>query len=261
MKKLKKTDKDSLKHYYEMACFDYLKVFCAKHDFYLSNCHWIGEKVGEIVGVADYFFDMPTIITDIDLDVPEEELLKHYDYCLDMMELKEPTPNFSAWAKGCPRYSKEKILEMKAEVEKEHSGWRAKGLDGEWKYGNFRYEYSVPFLKESDDGAKTDDVKIDFATRGQCVGERDKNGNVIFEGDVLVYVENDPYRMIDKGDVGEVIWEEKSRRFGFLFKSERKEYCLFCAGIDGTVLKWNDFEIVGNVVDNPKQKKFKRNKK
>lgn len=106
-------DKQQLKKNYENACNAYLKAFCEKHDFYLSEAFWVGDDVGGIADCSGYDFDMATIRTDIDEDAPEEELLKHYDYVLDAMEFKLPTPNFHAWIHGCPRTDSEWFDKMR----------------------------------------------------------------------------------------------------------------------------------------------------
>lgn len=113
-------DKQQLKKNYEDACNAYLKAFCEKHDFSLSDTFWVGDDVGGIADCSGYDFDMATIRTDIDEDAPEEELLKHYDYVLDAMEFKLPTPNFHAWIHGCPRTDSEwfdKMRKMKEDFE------------------------------------------------------------------------------------------------------------------------------------------------
>ena len=107
-------DKEKLKKNYEDACNAYLKAFCKKHDFYFSEAFWVGDDVGGIVDCnGGYDFDMATIRTDIDEDAPEEELIKWYDYIVDAMEFKLPTPNFHAWIHGCPRTSEAWFKDMR----------------------------------------------------------------------------------------------------------------------------------------------------
>ena len=123
--------KEKLKKDYENACNAYLKAFCEKHEFYgLDNpeTFWIGDEPGGIANCGDLTFDMATIVTDIDKDAPEEELLKWYDYCMDASDFKLPIPNFHSWLHGCPRLnhseldelrkSKRKLDMMKDEFEK-----------------------------------------------------------------------------------------------------------------------------------------------
>lgn len=128
-------NKEKLKKDYENACNAYLKVFCEKHEFYgLDNpeTYWIGDQVGGIANCGDFTFDMATIVTDIDKEAPEEELLKWYDYNMDAADCGVPQPNFHAWIHGCPRSSKEffervramrKELENMGEEEKKRLGY------------------------------------------------------------------------------------------------------------------------------------------
>ena len=46
---------------------------------------------------------MQTIITDIELNAPEEEFIKWYDYNMRAHIFGFATPNFDSWLNGCPR--------------------------------------------------------------------------------------------------------------------------------------------------------------
>ena len=108
-------NKEALKANYKNACDDYLEAFCEKHGFDWDYSHWMGNRPGEIVSVGDYFVDMKTIVDDINLDAPEEEFWKWYDYTLDMDLLgAKPLPDFGSWIKGCLRKSREEIDKLKA---------------------------------------------------------------------------------------------------------------------------------------------------
>ena len=105
-------NKEKLKKDYENACNAYLKAFCEKHEFYgLDNpeTFWIGDQVGGIANCGDFTFDMATIVTDIDKEAPEEELLKWYDYTVFTADLGITTPNFYSWLQGCPRLSQQQL--------------------------------------------------------------------------------------------------------------------------------------------------------
>jgi len=117
---------NNLKQSYESACNAYLKAFCLKHDFdYEPDC-WVGKYVGTICQIADYFVDMTTIRTDIDMDAKEDEFIKWYDYSLRVGTLGcTGIPNFENWLRRCPIRSEDEILAMEAtrrkieELEKE----------------------------------------------------------------------------------------------------------------------------------------------
>jgi len=116
----------ALKQSYELACNAYLKAFCLKHELdYEPDC-WVGGYVGTICQIADYFIDMETIRTDIDMQAKEGEFIKWYDYSLRVGTLGcTGIPNFENWLRGCPIRSEEEILAMEAtrrkieELEKE----------------------------------------------------------------------------------------------------------------------------------------------
>jgi hypothetical protein len=101
-----------LKKSYEDACNAYLKAFTDKHGYEYDPDLWVGGKAGTIICIGDYFVDMVTVITDIDMDAPEDEFLKWYDYCTEVGMLGGNTPNFDHWLRGCPVFSKEEINKM-----------------------------------------------------------------------------------------------------------------------------------------------------
>jgi len=104
---------------YENACNAYLKLFCEKHGYdYDADC-WVSDDVGGIACVSDLFVDMVTIRTDIDMDAPEEEFVKWYDYSVRLRCLGvDGTPNFKSWLKGCPRKTEAEIAKIEALHEK-----------------------------------------------------------------------------------------------------------------------------------------------
>ena len=75
---------------------------------------------------------------------------------------------------------------------------------------------------------------IGFDTVGQCTGLTDKNGKLIFEGDILQDFSG-LYRL------AQVVWHEKNLAWGVFTLGERN-YPL-CAE--------NNCEIIGNIHDNP----------
>lgn len=101
---------------YVRGCNACLQLFCEKHgyDYEDAKASWVGNEVGGIVCVNDYFVDMQTIIDDVDLATTEDEFLKWYDYCLEASEFGLPTPNYKSWVKGCPRTSKESFDNLRA---------------------------------------------------------------------------------------------------------------------------------------------------
>ena len=108
--------KETAKEHFVKGCNEYLRLFCEKHDFDYEDAKdsWVGGCVGEITECGDYYVDMPTIIADIEMDAPEEEFYKWYDYNLEAGEFGFTTPNFEHWLRGCPRVPQESFDKLEA---------------------------------------------------------------------------------------------------------------------------------------------------
>lgn len=107
--------KEHARAMYNLGCTEYLRLFCEKHEFDYEDAKdaWVGNEVGGVVCVGDYFVDMVTIIADIELNAPEHEFIEWYDYCLEAHEFGLVVPNFKSWVKGCPRTSEETIERLR----------------------------------------------------------------------------------------------------------------------------------------------------
>lgn len=122
-----------LRENYDKACDAYLRAFCEKHDFDYAEAarSWVGGDVGGITECADYCVSMSDIITDIDLDAPEEEYVKYYDYSLRVHSVANgelTVPNYASWLRGCPRMSEEQIQrleELQQDIRKAESALKA----------------------------------------------------------------------------------------------------------------------------------------
>lgn len=95
----------TLQTMYRNACNNYLEAFAEKHGFGMEDCEWVCDDPGGIATVGDYYVGMQTLTDDIDLDAPEAEFLRWYDYDLSCTELGLPSCNFRSWLAGCPRHS------------------------------------------------------------------------------------------------------------------------------------------------------------
>ena len=107
--------KEKAREYFEKGCNEYLRLFCEKHgfDFEDAKDSWVSDSVGGVVCVGDFFVDMETIIADIEMDAPEEEFFKWYDYSIAASEFDLTQPNLSSWLKGCPRTSEETFAKLR----------------------------------------------------------------------------------------------------------------------------------------------------
>lgn len=108
--------KETAKEYFVKGCNEYLRLFCEKHDYDYEEAKesWVANCVGDVTCVGDIFVGMQTIITDIEMDAPEEEFLKWYDYNLVANEFGFTTPNFESWLRGCPRVPQESFDKLEA---------------------------------------------------------------------------------------------------------------------------------------------------
>lgn len=106
--------KETAREYFVKGCNEYLRLFCEKHDYDYEEAKesWVANCVGDVTCVGDIFVGMQTIITDIEMDAPEEEFIKWYDYNLVAHEFGFTTPNFESWLRGCPRVSEETFKKL-----------------------------------------------------------------------------------------------------------------------------------------------------
>ena len=105
----------TLQSVYRAACDNYLHAFAKKHGFDTRDCSWVSDEPGGVASVGDYYIDMQTLKDDIDMDAPEEEFIKWYDYTSECAWLDLPDRcNFRSWVKGCPRYSEETFGRIRA---------------------------------------------------------------------------------------------------------------------------------------------------
>jgi hypothetical protein len=106
--------KEKAREYFVKGCNEYLRLFCEKHDYDYEEAKesWVANCVGDVTCVGDIFVGMQTIITDIEMDAPEEEFIKWYDYNLVAHEFGFTTPNFESWLRGCPRVSDEAFKKL-----------------------------------------------------------------------------------------------------------------------------------------------------
>lgn len=126
--------------------------------------------------------------------------------------------------------------------------FRAKRIsDGEWVHGNL-------FISDVDGkthilcGSRrvTIEYEVEPETVGQYTGLKDKNGNKIFEGDIVRFEAYD--------DIGnEILYET----FSIIWSNEYVSFLRKYRGAQDTELwivqeKPEEYEVIGNIHDNPK---------
>lgn len=108
--------------------------------------------------------------------------------------------------------------------------FRAKRLDNEkWIEGCYYHccgtAYGATFIAVNDFGF----IEVISHTVGQYIGENDKNGEKIFEGDIV---------LSEYGTIGIVEWDN--------------EHCSFLVNIgdDYQMLTDSEYQVIGNIYDN-----------
>lgn len=81
---------------FESVCDEYLEAFCLKHDLSMYY-NWVGNEVGGVVTIGDYFINFDDIRLDIDKNVPELCFFQWYYVALDYV-------NEHGTTEGCVNY-------------------------------------------------------------------------------------------------------------------------------------------------------------
>lgn len=118
---------------YEAACLNYLAAFMKQYDLTCDPEPWVGNEIGTIAEVGDYFFGFDDIRRCVDENVKWQDLIEWYDYNIEVGILHLPTINLKSWLMGAPIVSKETIAKIKAkrkeleelieETKKENGGY------------------------------------------------------------------------------------------------------------------------------------------
>ena len=99
---------------YEAAVTNYLSAFMKQYDLSCDPEPWVGNEVGTIAEVGDYFFGFDDIKRCVDEDVKWEDLIEWYDYTMEAVPLGFNNINLKSWLMGAPRASKEEIERIKS---------------------------------------------------------------------------------------------------------------------------------------------------
>lgn len=135
----------------------------------------------------------------------------------------------------------------------EHMGlFRGKlKVSGEWALGNLRVTKSGAAIITPDDTPIGNYGQVDPSTVGECTGLKDKNGKLIFEGDII----KTHYANAPKADFVERVVFHGGRFCGMYERGKMKMWSTLADGIkhlpqDKSVyMEW--CEVIGNIHDNP----------
>lgn len=125
--------------------------------------------------------------------------------------------------------------------------WRGKRLNnGEWVQGLLAYrdfsDNSASLYQEAENYG----IWVDPSTLGECTGLTDKNGKLIFEGDIIAYEDETPgqYEYHDSLFINRGIIKFGDGQFYFTNSIAATMDDLLNSGI-------LDCEVIGNIHDNP----------
>ena len=99
---------------YEAAVTNYLSAFMKQYDLSCDPEPWVGNEVGTIAEVGDYFFGFDDIKRCVDEDVKWQDLIEWYDYTTEVSILGLTTINLKSWLMGAPRALKDEIERIKS---------------------------------------------------------------------------------------------------------------------------------------------------
>ena len=129
---------------------------------------------------------------------------------------------------------REILFKAKA-INRDNGYHRTNYKNGDWVYGLITRLFDDRFQNlpaEMTDLNGVSGIEIDHNTICQCAGLTDKNGNKIWENDVVK----------DNVIFGTVVWDEKNARFMIDdINDELQDYSDW----------WHEVEVIGNIFDSP----------
>lgn len=120
--------------------------------------------------------------------------------------------------------------------------------NGDWVYGlvtqlyDERFE-NLPAKMTNTNGIRN--IEVDYKTISQCTGLTDKNGNKIFEGDILeIDFKNSKYT--EPPDIHIKLFSVVFNKDNACFKKQR-----IINGLLYPFTKYDIYKVIGNIYDNP----------
>ena len=123
--------------------------------------------------------------------------------------------------------------------------FKAKRMDnGEWiKGGLCETPWGRSFIITNELGEVPDTIKVNPDTICQCTGLKDKNGNLIWENDIVAYW--DTYStesgLAEANCIGKVVWDDETISFQVTNRLSAESYEVLA----------DECSVIGNTFDNP----------
>lgn len=119
--------------------------------------------------------------------------------------------------------------------------FRAKRIDnGDWSYGYLYGIWEIKYILWGMTNDVPNMTEVDPSTICQCTGLKDKNGNLIWENDIMVAHLDDSFP--EDATYTRVVWNNN----GFCTKEQGNEDIMYLDKFDQ-----EHFEVCGNIFDNP----------
>ena len=121
--------------------------------------------------------------------------------------------------------------------------YRAKRTDnGEWISGYLYGIWEKKYILWGMTNDVPDMTEVDKSTICQCVSRKDKEGTLIFEHDIVSYLDcfSTENGYSESGCVGEVMWDDETLSFQVTERLSAESYEV----LDGC-------KVIGNIFDNP----------
>lgn len=89
--------KNTLKERFESICAEYIKLFCEKQEMEFYG--WVGDTVGEVAYIKDYYLNFDDIRLDVDTNQPKGKILSWYDQEVEAHFLGKDRINYLTYIK------------------------------------------------------------------------------------------------------------------------------------------------------------------
>jgi uncharacterized phage protein (TIGR01671 family) len=99
------------------------------------------------------------------------------------------------------------------------------------------------YLEENMWTAEIYAIEVDSSTICQCIGLKDKNGKLIFENDIVAYLDvySTDSGLAEADSIGEVVWDDETISFQVTNRLFSESYEVL----------GDECSVIGNVFDNP----------